>query len=369
MNVKKQNQLERLLLSTLLLYRYEEEIHLIEIEIGDVAAKEAGEKNAIKKAFGEITSKFRKQDKEDELAKNLKQAKDNRDAYLKTASAELDVELARDEAALIEAVNEHFDRDNGSKRLAMGLEVCLQEANRQLPELLRPEQSRKKVSAVLFGDEEKLGKMLEVYLYCVARITGKRAKLNGEKTVEKGAKLSAMGAGIAAIGLFTGIGLLLGTAIGLSGLAMMAVGSKRKKDEALATDDLLLFSTFIVSGDTRKNRFGRFAAKRLKKLGREATEKGYVFALASAITIYNFRFEDKTTLSAKEGMSAMLERIDALRSDAEYNALVERIDADENHRKFVCANRSVELLYELVGPDAKKHPQEEDIIIVEPVAA
>ena len=369
MNTEKRNHLERQLLQTLLLYRYEEEIHSLQLEYADSCAKAAKEeeKKGLAKAFGEIVSKLTKP-KESALD-TLNKAKANRDAFAATLSPEIDQELALDEEDLRQIVDEHFARDNLSKRLAMGLELVLAEADPNFPRFLRPEESRKKLSSLLFGQEETLGKMLEVYVYSVSVIEGKKLPKQEDRNESLGATLGAIGAGVGVFGLFTGVGLLLGTAIGLTGLAMLGIAKKRKKDAKNAGDDLLLFSSFILNADAKKKRFGRLAARRLRKAGRAIDKQGYVFALASAITIFNFRFEDKRGDLAKEAMSSMLERIDALRGDAEYFALVERHDHQQNHQKFLCCNRAVELLYHLVEADMEKRPQEEETIIVEPVNA
>ena len=366
MNAKKRNQLEKNLLQTLVLFRYEEEISLIEMEAGDLNAKKAKDTGAFKKAFDGIVDKFRKpkEHNEDDLAK----AKQNRDAYALTLSEEVDPSLAIDETRLSDAVNAFFDKDQGSERLALGLEACLMETDPSLPELLRPEASRKALSRVLFADEEMLGKMLEVYLYSILKISGKKAKPEPEAKQDLGVKLGAAGVGILATSLLTGpVGLLLGTAVSLSGLALYQYG-KKQGQKAERSEELLLFSSFIYSHDIAKKRYGRRAAKRLRALGQEVSSAGYVLALASAITLYNFRYLDKTTDLAKLACDGLLKRIDSLRQDAEYLALVERVDMVENRKKMVAAERAVTLLYELIYKDASREEVEIEIVEVPSVA-
>ena len=92
MNAKKRNQLEKNLLQTLVLFRYEEEISLIEMEAGDLNAKKAKDTGAFKKAFDGIVDKFRKPKEHNEG--DLAKAKQNRDPYALTLSEEVDPSLA-----------------------------------------------------------------------------------------------------------------------------------------------------------------------------------------------------------------------------------------------------------------------------------
>ncbi|MDY6393117.1 MAG: hypothetical protein SPL80_09835 [Bacilli bacterium] len=363
MDTKKRNFREQLLLQTLTLYRYEEEVRILELEEADASAKQAKPDKTFAQAVSSLAEKLLKT-KEDH-AKILQKAQQNRDEFKKTIHEEADLTVLEDEGKLTDYVNAFFERDNLSRRLAFALDLGLEEANDAYPKFLRPDASRKAVSKILFNDEEKLGKIMEVFAYSYSRLAGIKTKPNSDKAIALGTKLGSIGAGMAALGIFTGVGLLLGTAIGLSGLALYTYGKNQKKREEASSDEsLMLFSSFIYNGDVRKGIFGRSAAKKLKQMGAAIDAKGHVFALSSAITLYNFRFVDKNSDLAKESLSLLLENIDDLRADAEYKAIVEREELEENRKKMLAAERATTLLYELVRND-EKHYEAEEIEIIE----
>ena len=367
--MKTTSTLEQILLPAISLYRYEQEIRIIEEETADLAAKKAEPKSGFQKMIDGVQSAFRK-DKED-LFQALAKAKKNRDEYRASLPAECDEELSTNESKLRAKIEEYLGHDNGSKRLTLALEIGLREGKKDMPALLRPEKSREAVSLLLFSDEKMIGKILDVYIYSYRRISGEKLLDGPEESMQKGKNLGKIGATVGVVSLLTGLGLgvIAGAALGLSGLALMGKAKYQRDIEYRGGEELLLYSAFIASSDIKKRRFGRRAAKNLRKVGRETPSGEMIHALASGITLYNFRFDDKDSEAAKNALSLYLEMLDNLRSDAEYLAFVERLDMEENYKKTLYAARAVELLHDLLVHDEAKGERDIEIIEVLPKPA
>ena len=349
MNAKKYGALERKLLLSLEILRLQEEVAIIEKEIQENPLVIDKPKKGIRSV-----ASFLRKEKADSVEKELEAAKNNLKTYSDLLASKDGLFIFPKEE-LKEALDSFFEKDNGARRLTMGLEVGLAEARKDYPVLLRADKSREAISEFLFTDKSVIGKMLEVYAYSLSYIKGEGGILQEqEKDKKLGYLFTGLGGGISLIAGWTGVGLIVGGALGLVGASFLLHSAYKKNLTSNPSQDLLLFSAFVVGNDIRKKRFGRRAIKEIKKAGRVSDVENYIHSLVYGITVYNFRFKEYNDEKAKNALILYLEMIDNLRSDAEYLAFVERANVNENIKKIEAANKATDLLKELILKDIEK---------------
>lgn len=360
--MKKTSRIQENLMAALQAYRLNQEIVLIDKELEDLKAEQTNEKKGFAKVVDKVVSEPLRAGKEKRLLEDVLKAHENLENFLGSLPEGTDASLYQDEEKLRSFADVFFDRDDGYARLTMGLELALMEGDAGAPKYLRREASRERLSKLLLVDEKLLTSLQEAYVYTFRFIDGQSDDSEDKEKAHRYSQ-SALAVGLAAG--WTIIGLAVSLGLAAQSFFYEARSMRKMYEQERGLD---LFSAFIGGGQSKKKKLSKGWVKKIKKLGRECPEKDYIHSLTLGIVLYDFRFLDKKNEAAKNALSLFLQMLDDLRSDAEYLALVERVDIDSNAKKLTAASRAIELLLRLTRKEEEKGKVGEAVIYVEQVA-
>ncbi|MCR5078409.1 MAG: hypothetical protein K6B65_00565 [Bacilli bacterium] len=338
MNQKRRSALERDIVTSLRRYRLQEEIRIIEEE---KAATAATSEKETKKGFVQTVKSMLKQDVRDIKSKvtgdDLPKAKKNLEDFEASVEDPSSTDYTTDIEDFKRILDVYFDRDGGSARLSMALELGFDEFDQEKPKFLRTDKSRESLSSLLLGDPKKLGEMLAFYSYSYRQIGAPKAN-----TFSKGFLIGLTAGSLAMFG----IPLFLFGAF-RSKAAMAAAGGVA----AVGASELLLFSTLVGSGFIKKNKYKRKSVRHVKAMAKNCLDTEIACSIATALTLYEFSAKEDEE-KAKETLDLLIKMVDDIRADAEFMGLVERVNTKENLKKIVVCDNAINHIGKLILGEA-----------------
>ncbi len=327
MNKRKKSILEQNLYSSLIAYRLNQEILIIEEEVSKLKGDAAVEKKGIKKIVDKVIEPIRNHQEKKASDDYVKASNNLHDYIAKLEEERIDYSSYKSEEKLNRLMDTLFHKDNGTGKLSLALELAISDGIDEI-KFLREEESLRSLSVLLFDDENKMINLRKVYQYCYKKINNKKPLDDFSFGVILGSTSVALTLINPALALVAGAGLV------------SAYFINKKVKESNPDESLLMFSTLVAGGKTK-------LSKSMSKFFKNVDKESLAHAFATGLTIYNFTFTDKDTPAAKEALSNYIQMIDDLRGDEEYFALVEKMDIDSHYEKIEICNRVILLLKEV----------------------
>lgn len=333
MNKKKRTKLERDIVASLQVYRLDEEIRILETKSNlvktDVETKRKF-RDKIKDFLNKPITSFRSNPEE-----GIEIIREDMLRYLDSLEEDTDTSYAENPEELKKLLNVYFDRDDGRARVSMALEVILAEIADEKPRFQNIDQSRESVSEMLFGDPTRMEQIKAYYDKAYSHI--------GRPTPTSFSRGFLYGLAAGSVAMLGP--RLLSKILHLDKDAAPIRHLLGTSTKALCASELLHLSTLIGGGYVSKRKYRRKNATKMRNIVDSCLNYEIAYSIATAITVYEFALKDKEESERKEAMDLLLKMIDDIRSDAEYLALVEGKDPDENQKKIsVCDNAIAFLL-------------------------
>ena len=329
MTKRKRNQLEQNLFSSLIAYRLNQEISIIQNEL-NVNHNDVEEKKGLKKIIDKVIVPI-KDFKDKKINEEHDIAVKNLDDYL--SSLDKNIEASYDEIKINKLMSTLFYK-NETLRLSFALELALM-ANIDDRKLLRDEKSLRALSILLFNDENKMLNLRRTYLYSYKYI-------HGHKYLDDFSLGTIAGTSAVALGFINPVLPILATAGIVGAYYLRKKNLKKNIDESL-----LMFSSLIGSGHLSIRRFN-------KNIFKNIDQESLTHSLASGLVMYNFSFIDKDNNESKEALSNYLQMVEDIRNDEEYMLIVEKDNNDIHHQKIEICNRTIKLLDALRNKEIKE---------------
>ena len=342
MNRRKRTELEKNIVASLQAYRLEKEIEIVEAEANGVLEAEAsGEleeptpgkkkgllaflKSALKGAKEEITQGKGKRD--------LDTVRENYNNYVASLPEGISIEMSKNEEEFANLIHIYFDRDEGSARISMALELLAFEDNANGPKYMRKEKSRKILSEFFLDDANRMDEIRSFFNGAFIEIG--TPKPNG---FSRGFLYGLAAGSIAMLGPRFLIKLFHIKTDAASPKWLLAENAK-----ALAASELLMLSTLVGGGYLSERKYKKKSQGKLRQVIRDSLDSEIAYSLATAITIWQFNHEDETE-KGKEDLDLVVKMIDDIRADAQYLAIVEKTETEKNLKKIVVCNNAIAFL-------------------------
>lgn len=336
MNRKKRTILERNIIACLEAYRYKTEIEIIESELkhGEKDENNSGKEKKsltkfVKSLFETASSAIKKPINE----KELEQAKTNHALFTSSLPEGVSISMLEDLQSFKSTIEDYFRGNGQSAKIGMALEIIGNEQDPSFPTLLRPSQSRKAISALLFGDEDSLNEINGFFQNAYDEIGS--PKPNG---FSRGFLY----------GLAVGSVAMLGPRIITKLFGIKTDGAPIKKllagsAQALAASELLMLSTLVGGGYITKRDYRR-KARKMRAVIMASLDNEIAYSFAAAITLWEYGTKGSNIDERKGNLDLILKMIDDIRSDAQYLALVEGEQREANLNKILVCNNAIAFL-------------------------
>ena len=328
MNKRKRGILEQNLYSSLIAYRLNQEILIIENEVNKLKGDAAVEKTGFKKIVDKVVSPIRNHQEKKASDEYIKASNNLHDYIVSLEEQRIDYSYYKSEERINKLMDSLFHKDNGTGKLSLALELAISDGVENI-KFLREEESLRSLSILLFNDENMMTNLRKVYEYCFRKIENKKFFDDLSLGVILGSTSVALSIINPILTVIAGAGLV------------SAYFIHKKVKESKPDESLLMFSTLVAGGRTK-------LSKHMIKFFKSVDKDSLAHALATGLVIYNFTFTNKESVEAKEALSNYIQMIDDLRGDEEYFALVEKDNIEEHYQKIEICNRAVLLLKDVI---------------------
>lgn len=331
MNRRKRTELEQNIVASLQAYRLKREIEIIDAEAsGQVDGATEEKKKGLKAFIKSALSGAKAEIIQGRGKRDIEEAKANYSNFISSLPEGVSASLCEDEEAFANLIHVYFDRDEGSAKISMALELLALESDPNAVKYLRKDKSRKALSAFFMDDASKLDEIGLFFDKAYAEIASTKPN-----SFSRGFLYGLTAGSIAMLGprLLTMIFHIKTDAFPIKKL----VGESAK---ALAASELLMLSTLVGGGYLNTRRYRKKTFRKLRSTIREALDSEIAYSFATAITLWKFNHQEENQ-DAKEDLDLIVKMVDDVRADAEYLTLVEKEEQKENLKKILVCNNAI----------------------------